>query len=86
MESLLPNYVDRCWEKGLTTVVRMYSALYHENLDEMLRLLQAYLLTIPYCDNTHTRGTTNSSSTSSSPFWAGMWMWRYTLPRVASTW
>ena len=56
MESLLPNYVDMCWEKGLTTVARMYSALYHENLDEMLRLLQAYLLTIPYCDNTQYEG------------------------------
>ena len=56
MESLLPNYVDRCWEKGLTTVAHMYSALYHEHLDEMLRLLQAYLLTIPYCDNTQYEG------------------------------
>ena len=56
MESLLPNYVDMCWEKGLTTVARMYSALYHENLDEMLRLLQSYLLTIPYCDNTQYEG------------------------------
>ena len=56
MESLLPNYVDMCWEKGLTTVARMYSALYHENLDEMLRLLQSYLLTIPYCDNPQYEG------------------------------
>ena len=33
-----------------------YLALMEENLDEMLRLLQAYLLTIPQCDNTNYEG------------------------------
>ena len=33
-----------------------YLALLEENLDEMLRLLQAYLLTIPQCDNTNYEG------------------------------
>ena len=34
----------------------MYEALYNENLDEMFRLLQAYLLTVPYCDNANSEG------------------------------
>ena len=56
MESLLPNYVQIDSYKGVTTVAEMYMALYEENIDEMLRLLQAYLLTIPYCDNTQYEG------------------------------
>ena len=56
MENLLPYYVDTACEAGLTTIARMYSALYHDDLDEMLRLLQAYLLTVPYCDNANSEG------------------------------
>ena len=56
MESLLPNYVERRKEAGNTTIAKMYRALYHEDLDEMFRLLQAYLLTVPYCDNANSEG------------------------------
>ena len=56
MESLLPNYVYACWESGISTVARMYSALYKEDLDGMLRLLQSYLLTIPYCNDANSEG------------------------------
>ena len=56
MESLLPNYVDKSWETGMTTIARMFYAVYTENLDEMMRLLQAYLLTVPQCDNTNYEG------------------------------
>ncbi|MGM9803069.1 MAG: AAA family ATPase [Muribaculaceae bacterium] len=56
MESLLPNYVDTRWETGMTTIARMFSAVYKDDLNEMLRLLQAYLLTIPQCDNTNYEG------------------------------
>ena len=56
MESLLPNYVRVDSYKGLTTVADMYLALCNDDLDEMLRLLQAYLLTIPQCDNTNYEG------------------------------
>ncbi|MBS7376080.1 MAG: PD-(D/E)XK nuclease domain-containing protein, partial [Muribaculaceae bacterium] len=56
MESLLPNYVDAYWETGLSTVARMYLALRMNDLDEMLRLLQTYLRTIPQCDNTNYEG------------------------------
>ena len=56
MESLLPNYVAVDSYKGVTTVAQMYSSLYRDDLDGMLRLLQTYLLTIPQCDNTNYEG------------------------------
>ena len=56
MESLLPNYVQIDSYKGVTTVAEMYMALYDDDIDGMLRLLQAYLLTVPYCDNTQYEG------------------------------
>ena len=56
MESLLPNYVERRTEAGNTTIAKMYLALLKDDLDEMFRLLQAYLLTVPYCDNANSEG------------------------------
>ena len=56
MTSLLPNYVQVDSYKGNTTVGMMYLALLNDDLDEMLRLLQAYLRTIPQCDNTNYEG------------------------------
>ena len=56
MDSLLPNYVYMRKEAGNTTIAKMYLALLHENLDEMFRLLQSYLLTVPYCDNANSEG------------------------------
>ncbi len=56
MESLLPNYVQVDTYKGNTTVAEMYMALREDDLDGMLRLLQAYLLTLPQCDNTNYEG------------------------------
>ena len=56
MASLLPNYIQRDTYKGNTTVAEMYLALYNDDLEGMLRLLQTYLLTIPQCDNTNYEG------------------------------
>ena len=56
MESLLPNYVHEYADEGSSMVGDMYEALYNENLNEMFRLLQAYLLTVPYCDNANSEG------------------------------
>ena len=56
MESLLPNYIRIDSYKGTTTVAEMYIALHNDDLNEMMRLLQAYLLTIPQCDNTDYEG------------------------------
>ena len=56
MENLLPNYVNTDAYMGLTTVAEMYMAMAKDDIDEMLRLLQEYLLTIPHCDNTNYEG------------------------------
>ena len=56
MDCLLPNYVSMRKEAGNTTIAKMYLALNKEDLDEMFRLLQAYLLTVPYCDNANSEG------------------------------
>ena len=56
MDSLLPNYVNMRKEAGNTTIAKMYLSLYNDDLDEMFRLLQAYLLTVPYCDNANSEG------------------------------
>ena len=56
MESLLPNYVAEYADDGGTTIGDMYIALLKNDLNEMFRLLQAYLLTVPYCDNANSEG------------------------------
>ena len=56
MDSLLPNYVHEYCVEGGTTIGYMYLALLNEDLDEMFRLLHAYLLTVPYCDNANSEG------------------------------
>ena len=56
MESLLPNYVHDYDVEGGTTIGFMYEALLNDDLDEMFRLLQTYLLTVPYCDNANSEG------------------------------
>ena len=56
MESLLPNYVHEYADDAGTTIGDMYVALIKDDLDEMFRLLQAYLLTVPYCDNANSEG------------------------------
>lgn len=56
MESLLPNYVHEYTSNGLTTVALFYGALYHEDMDGALRLLQQFLSTVPYCDHTDYEG------------------------------
>ena len=56
MESLLPNYAQTQAWMGTTTVAEMYEALLQDDLNEMLRLLQAYLLTVPYCNQADSEG------------------------------
>ena len=51
MESLLPNYLHRQKDEGLTTVGLMYDAIRQEKMDDALRLLQTFLSTVPYTDN-----------------------------------
>lgn len=56
MKSLLPGYLHQHTMDGLTTVALLYEAIYEERLDDGLRLLQTFLSTIPYCDNTDYEG------------------------------
>ena len=56
MQSLLPNYLSRNTQKGKTTVGRMYGAIAGGDMDGALRLLQEFLSTVPYCDNTNYEG------------------------------
>ena len=56
MESLLPSYLHRQTDAGLTTIGLMYDAIRQEKMDEALRLMQTFLSTVPYADNTHYEG------------------------------
>ncbi len=56
MKSLLPGYLHQHTMDGLTTVALLYETIYEERLDDGLRLLQTFLSTIPYCDNTDYEG------------------------------
>ena len=56
MESLLPYYTQLSAVKGQSTLVKMYRALEKGNMDGALKILQAFLLTIPYTDNTAYEG------------------------------
>jgi len=56
MRSLLPNYVKGYTQPGNTTVAKMSVAIRQGDMDGALRLLQDFLLTVPYCDNTRYEG------------------------------
>ena len=56
MRSLIPYYVTRDTQATNTTVVNLARALVHGDMDGMLRLLQTFLSTVPYCDRTDYEG------------------------------
>ena len=56
MQSLLPNYLGYDADMGLTNIGRMYGAIRMGDMDGALRLLQEFLSTVPYCDNTNYEG------------------------------
>ena len=56
MLSLLPGYVNQPIGPGRSTLADMYRALLKRDMDSALKVLQAYLLTIPYTDNTRYEG------------------------------
>ena len=56
MNSLLPLYATTKTGRGMTAAAKMSLALRRDDIDEALKLLQAYLLTVPYCDNANTEG------------------------------
>ena len=54
--SLLPHYIGMNTVKGTTTIAKMSAAIRHNDIDKALEMLQTYLATIPYCDNTDYEG------------------------------
>ena len=56
MRSLLPNYVQGNTLPGTTAVAKMSVAIRQGNMESALVLLRDFLLTVPYCDNTHYEG------------------------------
>ena len=56
MRSLIPYYVTRDTQATNTTVVNLARALVRGDMDGMLRLLQTFLSTVPFCDRTDYEG------------------------------
>ena len=56
-ESLLPNYLEGTYaEDGDVTIARMSVLIREGDMDGALRLLQEFLGTVPYCNNTNYEG------------------------------
>lgn len=53
---LLPHYIGMNTVKGTTTIAKMSAAIRHNDINKALEMLQAYLATVPYCDNTDYEG------------------------------
>ena len=56
MESLLPAYTNLPTLKGQSALIKMYRAINKRDMDTALKVLQEYLLTIPYTDHTAYEG------------------------------
>ena len=54
--NLLPNYIQEYAQKANTIIAHISIAIRQDNMDEALHLLQTFLSTVPYCDNTHYEG------------------------------
>lgn len=56
MESLIPSYITPDTLTATSTIVNLARALSHDDINEMLSLLQEFLATVPQCDNTDYEG------------------------------
>ena len=56
MRSLITSYITNDTLTTNTTVVNLARALSRDDMNGMLRLLQEFLSTVPYCDNAHSEG------------------------------
>ena len=54
--SLLPNYIGMNTVKGTTTIAKMSALIRRGDMDGALKMLQAYLATVPYCSNADSEG------------------------------
>lgn len=55
-KSLLPNYLNTGQTQSLVTIAQMSLMIKQGDMDAALRLLQTFLETVPYCDNTRYEG------------------------------
>lgn len=55
-KSLLPNYLNTGQTQSLVTIAHMAGMIKQGDMDAALRLLQTFLETVPYCDNTKYEG------------------------------
>ena len=51
-DSLLPNYLHTSIDEGRVVIARMSAFINRGNIDDAMQLLQTFLETVPYCDNT----------------------------------
>ena len=54
--SLLPNYIGMTTPKGATTIAKMSALIRRNDMNGALQMLQAFLATVPYCNNTDSEG------------------------------
>ena len=86
MRSLLPGYLAHNTLKGNTTIARMYLAIAGGDMDGALRLLQEFLSTVPYCDNTNYEGHYQQLFYIIFSLFGCMSMWRCVPPRGVWMW
>ena len=55
-KSLLPNYLNTGQTQSLVTIAHMAGMIKQGDMDGAFRLLQTFLETVPYCDNTKYEG------------------------------
>lgn len=51
-DCLLPNYIEEKFEKGQVAIAKMSAFINRGDMDGALTLMQDFLATVPYCDNT----------------------------------
>ena len=54
--SLLPNYIGMTTPKGTTTIAKMSVHIRRNDMNGALQMLQAFLATVPYCNNADSEG------------------------------
>ena len=54
--NLLPHYLGQYSQVGNTTIAKMSALINHNDMNGALSLLQAFLATVPYCENTNYEG------------------------------
>ena len=55
-DSLLPKYLESDTDEGRVAIAHMSAFINNGDIDGALQLLQTFLETVPYCDNTHYEG------------------------------